>query len=290
MVSRNKYGSGMLPVLLLSVFSTNGLSLAANDNALLPSEIDRSDEIIVSAAASLSAPFKEVATKFELIHGSVKIRFNFGGSGALKNQIQLGAPVDVFASASEAEPDALIKAGILNAKTRTEFASNSLVLICPKGKSLSNWSDLAGPLVNRIAISNPESVPSGRYAKETLQHKRLWQQVKSKLIQGRDVKQTVTYVLNGDVDAGIVFKTDFIENRERLRIVTTAQSGKDHSPIRYVAVSAKGSANGEPFVKFLSSPASQAVFRKFGFTSAITLMPRSSYISEAVHQLSTNRP
>ncbi len=243
-----------------------------------PSNFERNadKEIIVSAAASLSSSFKEIGHKFEQANPGIKVRFNFGGSGVLKSQIQLGAPVEVFASASEIEPDALIAAGTLDGRSRTEFASNSLVLICLKSKLTRTWNDLTTSKVTRIAISNPNSVPSGRYAREALQHKSIWDKVRGKLILGRDVKQTLTYVLNGDVDAGLVFRTDTADNMDRLKIVSTAQSGIDHSVIRYVAASSPNSMEGRSFVQFLRTRASQSIFKKYGFATVSPLPAQSS--------------
>ena len=268
--------SSALWILTGIVVSANSHNQPLLNRAPSNFECNSDKEIIVSAAASLSSSFKEIGHKFEQANPGTKVRFNFGGSGVLKSQIQLGAPVEVFASASETEPDALIAGGILDKRSRSEFASNSLVLICLKSKLTRTWNDLTTSKVMRIAISNPNSVPSGRYAREALQHKSIWDKVRGKLILGRDVKQTLTYVLNGDVDAGLVFRTDTADNMDRLKIVSTAQSGIDHSPIRYVAASSPNSMEGRSFVQFLRTRVSQSIFKKYGFATVSSLPAHNS--------------
>src|SRR5689334_23375755 len=91
----------------------------------------QAEEILVSAADSLTEAMNEIGTAFTRVNPSVTVRFNFASSGALQQQIQQGAPVDVFASASPKEMDALQAKGNLEAATRIDFAGNRLVLIVP---------------------------------------------------------------------------------------------------------------------------------------------------------------
>src|SRR5689334_10737652 len=130
----------------------------------------RGDEILVSAASSLTDAMTEVGRAFSAQNSGVTVRFNFGASGALKQQIERGAPVDVFASASPVEMDGLERARRIEPGTRITFAGNRLVLIAPVRFRIARWNDLASPNVRRIAIGNPDSVPSGRYARDALIH------------------------------------------------------------------------------------------------------------------------
>ncbi|GDX40266.1 molybdate ABC transporter substrate-binding protein [Armatimonadota bacterium] len=228
----------------------------------------RADEILVSAAASLSNAFNEIGHAYTKQHPQTVVRFNFASSGALQQQIEQGAPVDVFASASPREMDALQKKGRIEANTRADFAGNRLALIAPLRSSLKQWGDLLNPAVKHIALSNPDSVPSGRYAKETLTKRGLWVAIQPKAVFGENVRQTLTYVVNGDAEAGIVFSTDAQSEKARVRVVQQAISGKDHTPIFYpVAVVAKttNSPAARNFVAFLKAPAAQAILARYGF-------------------------
>jgi molybdate transport system substrate-binding protein len=227
-------------------------------------------QILVAAASSMTEVLREVAATFEKQHPGIRVRFNFASSGTLLRQIQAGAPVDVFVSASSVEMDALQKAGRLLDGTRAEIAANRLVLITPAAdRRVTGWESLAAPPTGRIALSNPDSVPSGRYAKETLTRRGLWNAVAKRAVYGENVRQTLAYVAGGNVAAGIVFATDAKIEARRVRIAATAVPGKDHAPIVYPAAVLTASRRRDAarrFVAFLRQPAARDVFRRRGFT------------------------
>lgn len=225
-------------------------------------------EILVSAASSLTEAFQAIGTAFTRAERNrVVVRFNFASSGTLLQQIRQGAPVDVFASASPQEMDALEKERRLEPGTRADFASNRLVLIVPaKGASIKTWADLA-TAARRVAVSNPDSVPSGRYARETLTRRGLWSAVRTRAVRGENVRQTLAYVAAGDADAGIVFATD-ARVEKRVRVVAVAVPGKDHAPIRYPVAVVRGAADAaaaKRFAAFLRGPAARDTLKRFGF-------------------------
>lgn len=220
--------------------------------------------ILVSAASSLMEAFREIGSVYKM----AKIRFNFAASGPLAQQIQAGAPVDVFAAASPLEMDQLDKAGRVEKGSRVVFASNRLVLIVPKGSRVKGWSDLKTNDVKRVALSQPASVPSGRYARETLVKRGLWLAVQPKAVFGENVRQTLSYVAGGDVDAGLVFSTDARIERLRVRVAATALAGRDHAPILYPAAVVAGAPHADAarqFVRFLAEPVSRRILARHGF-------------------------
>ncbi len=248
-----------LLILLMIYFTT----AAANRSA--------ADELLVSAAASLTDAMNEIGRAYTLANPETVVRFNFGASGGLQQQIAQGAPVDVFASASPKEMDALQETNQLAADTRIDFAGNRLVLIVPPGSPLRRWEDLRLPGVRHVAISNPDSVPSGRYAKETLTHRDLWRVVELKAVFGENVRQTLSYVEDGNTDAGIVFATDARIAGRRVRVVDSAIPGSDHSPIVYPAAVLLRAPNGSAarrFTVFLQGPVAQKILERFGFERA----------------------
>lgn len=239
-------------------------------------------EILVSAAASLTEALTEAGKAFQQANPRMTVRFNFGASGALQQQIMQGAPVDVFASASPKEMDALQRAGRIQTVTRINFAGNRLTLIARAGCRLRTWEDLKRPEVRRIALSNPASVPSGRYAEETLTRRGLWKAVQPKAILGENVRQTLAYVENGDVDAGIVFATDARIAGSRVRVVQEANPGRDHEPIVYPAAMVTGCPQpvvARRFLAFLQGPAALKILSRFGFTPVL----RRSDTSRSAH-------
>ncbi len=199
-------------------------------------------------------------------------------------QVRQGAPADLFASASAQEIDTLASAGLLAEKTRTPFASNLLVLIVPVKRgfpSVSRWEDLKTAQVTKVALSNPKTVPSGRYAREVLTKKGLWEEVEKKAIFGENVRQVLNYVAQGNIGAGIVFASDVQKESRRVRVVLKAESGKDHTPITYTIALLKRSTQsvlGGQFIAFLKSKTAQDILRKHGF-----LALKSPSISQKRH-------
>lgn len=224
-------------------------------------------EILVSAAASLKDAFLELGKNYEKDH-AVKVVFNFAASGQLKTQIETGAPVDVFASASQLDMDALEKNKLLLENTRKDFAKNELVLVqnIAAKFSVKTLGDLSNDKIKRIALGNPQSVPAGRYAKEYLENEKVYDVLKIKMIFGENVRQVLDYVQLGEVDAGFVFSTDAISSN-KVQVVLKVPSEK-HAPIIYpiaVIKISKNSKEASDFVAFVASEKSQAILKKFGF-------------------------
>jgi molybdate transport system substrate-binding protein len=226
--------------------------------------------LLVSAASSLTDAMNDLAKAFSVKYPSVQVRFNFAASGVLAQQIEQGAPVDVFASAGEKEMDEVSASGKLVTGTRKNFVTNRLALIAPIASTLRNWKGLASPLIRRIALPIPEQVPSGRYGKQTLEHRHLWASVQSKLVFAHNVRQALAYVAGGDVDAGIVFATDAEIERSRVKIVALAKPHLDHAPIVYPVALIAGDSNlsaARLFETFLLSPEGRRIFVARGFSS-----------------------
>ena len=157
-------------------------------------------EVTVSAAASLTNAFKEIAENFEAANPEHKVLLNFAGSGELLQQIAKGAPVDVFASADQETMDKAQAQGLLNDSSRKDFVQNTLVVITPSNSKLElkALTDLQQDALQRLAISNPESVPVGRYSKQALVTSNLWDALADKMINTQNVRQSLDYVARED--------------------------------------------------------------------------------------------
>ena len=164
-------------------------------------------ELIVSAAASLTNAMKEVAGHFEKTHPGTRIVCNFAASGVLLQQMAKGAPVDVFAAADQKTMNQAQEKNLIVPGTRKNFVSNRLVLIAPVDSklALSGLDDLTRLEVKRVAVGNPATVPAGRYAKEALVHGGLWDKLSPRFILAESVRQVLDYVGRGEVDAGLVY-------------------------------------------------------------------------------------
>lgn len=224
-------------------------------------------ELIVFAGAGLSNALKEVAASFEASHPGTKIVYNFAASGVLLQQMDKGAPVDVFAVADQKTMNQAQEKGLIVPASRTNFVSNRLVLIVPRDAKLP-WrglNDLAGPEVKRIAVGNPATVPVGRYTKEALERAGSWDQLSPKFIFAETTRQVLDYVRRGEVDTGFVYSTDVVIARGKVRVIQTVT---EHSPIIFpiaVIASSDKQALAQSFLDFVMSPAAQEIFSKFGF-------------------------
>jgi molybdate transport system substrate-binding protein len=215
----------MLLATILAVVLVGNASFAQPHATSVPQK-----EITVSAAISLKDVLDDIAQLYRAQTPDTVIHFNLGASGTLERQIEEGAPVDVFISASEDQMNSLESKGLLLPGTRRDLVRNTVVLIVPKGRTgIASLEDLARPGVKHIAIGEPKTVPAGKYAQEVLTHFHLYEQLKPKFVLASDVRQVLTYVSTGNVDAGIVYATDAQTSAE-VSIVTTAPEDS-HSPV-----------------------------------------------------------
>lgn len=225
-------------------------------------------QVTISAAASLTDAFKELAPKFEGARPGVTLRLNFAASGTLLQQMSQGAPVDVFASADQATMDRAAAQKLVDPATRRDFAVNSLVLIEPAqgGVGVQSLQDLAKAGVKRIAIGKTATVPAGRYTQQALESARLWEPLGPKFVQADSVRQVLDYVSRGEVDAGFVYRTDALAAGDKIRIVLTAEG---HTPVSYPAAVTADSAHrqvAQDFIGFLTSAEGGAVLARHGFS------------------------
>ena len=224
-------------------------------------------ELMVSAAASLTNAFKELAPLFEAKHPGSKVLLNFAASDALVQQVAKGAPVDVLACADQESMDKAETQKLLTAGSRQNFAGNSLVLIVPTDSALTirSVADLAQASVTRIAMGNPASVPAGRYTQQALEQGKLWSAVQPKAIYALSVRQSLDYVARGEVDAGFVYNTDAAIQKTKVRVVSTVPSTVAITYPAAVISSSKNAALAQQFIDFTLSSAGQAVLGQYGF-------------------------
>lgn len=224
-------------------------------------------DLTVSAAASLTNAFKDIAQAFEAQHPGCKVLLNFGASGALLQQMAKGAPVDVFASADQETMDSAEKQALVVASDRRDFARNALVLIVPADSRLAiaRLDDMRRADVQRVAVGNPASVPVGRYTRLALEATGLWSALEARMIGAQSVRQALDYVARGEVDAGFVYATDAAIVKDKVRIALNVPLD---AAISYPIARTVGAANGEDaklFVGFVLSPAGQAILARYGF-------------------------
>ena len=228
-------------------------------------ETEEHSVMTVSAAASLSDVLQEIATQFQEEHSAVDIQFNFGASGTLKEQIEQGAPADVFISASTEKFDELQQKGLV--EDGQNLVRNELVLITSiEQQSVTTFQDLSNADLEKIALGTPDVVPAGEYGMQALQFYGIWDNIQSKIVYAKDVRQVLTYVETNNAQAGIVYKTDALTS-DKVRIVQTAERGS-HDAIVYpagVVSNTKVSEHAYAFLDYLTDENVQQIWEQYGF-------------------------
>lgn len=227
--------------------------------------------LTISAAASLTDAMSEIEKGFESENPSIDLSFNFGASGALQQQIEQGAPADVFVSAATKNMNALVDEQLIASADQKNLLQNALVAIVPADSqnNIASEKDLTSDAIRTVAIGIPESVPAGTYAKEALTYSKLWDQLESKLVQGKDVRQVLQYVETGNADAGFVYKTDALTS-DQVKIAFEVDKAS-YTPANYPAgiiTATKHRAEAEKFYAYLQTPEVLDVFTKYGFSIA----------------------
>ncbi|NEQ39992.1 MAG: molybdate ABC transporter substrate-binding protein [Okeania sp. SIO3I5] len=224
--------------------------------------------LTISAAASLKDVMTEIQPIYEQQKTNVSLTLNLASSGSLRQQIEQGAPVDLFISASPSHINMLQKKGLIIDESLRDLLKNQMVLIVPQQNtaSVNTFQDLTKDAISKISIGEPKSVPAGKYAQEVLSSLGIYEAVKPKIVFAKNVRQVVNYVATGNVDGGIVYRTD-TNVSNKVKIVANAPE-KSHTPVVYPIAIIKDSKNIEAakqLEEFMFTPEAKAVFEKYGF-------------------------
>lgn len=251
---------GLFSFLLLSACS--GVPLAMTEASAVPVTIT------VSAAASLQGVLEAIAPQFSEEHPDIVADYNFGSSGALQQQIEQGAPVDVFLSAAVQQMDTLEEKGAVVSSSRRDLLTNRLVLIAPVSSQLklSNMAQLATADFERLAVGEFRSVPAGQYAQQVLAKLELLGPLQSKFVFGNNVRSVLSAVESGNAELGLVYATDAALSN-RIKVIVTVPDDA-HAAIVYPIAIVKNTPSpgaAQNFVDFLTTEAAQTTFTEFGF-------------------------
>lgn len=227
----------------------------------------RAEEILVSAAASLTDVLQEISGGYRSMSKHT-VKFNFGPSSGLARQIDEGAPADMFFSADLPQMEKLDKSGRLEPGTRKNLLSNQLVIIVPADSKLaiSSAKDLLNTAIKRVALAEPSSVPVGLYSKKYLTDEGLWNKVEAKVVPVQDVRATLASVESGNVEAGFVYKTDAAVSK-KVKIVYEVPVDKGPKITYTVAIVKESKHKGvaHDFLNYVQSSAAKTAFKKYGF-------------------------
>ena len=259
----------IVTILTLSLITSLAMvGCNSSDTKNKESESQEAVELNISAAASLKEAMAKIEEEYKKVNENVTLVVNYGASGSLQQQIEQGAPCDVFISAGQKQMKALDEASLLLEGTYKDLLENDLVLIAPKDSDVSNLDDLITNKVKHIAVGEPSSVPAGKYADEVLVNLDLKYKIKDKLVFAKDVKEVLAWTQSGNAEVGFVYYSDTI-NTDNIKIVETTPS-TSHSAIVYPIAVIKESKKPEAakeFEDFLLSTDGQAILKDFGYKS-----------------------
>ena len=236
-----------------------------------PAKAQDRQPIVVFAAASMKNALDEIAAEWTKA-SKTEVKISYAASSALAKQLESGAPADIFVSADLKWMDYVAEKKLIKANTRQNLLGNTLVLIARKDGKFKDVKiapnfDLADLLGNeRLAVGQVDSVPAGLYAKAALEKLGVWKSVEGKLAQAENVRVALAYVSRGEAPLGIVYGTDAASDPQVV-VVGTFPEGS-HPAIVYPVAQIETSKNPKAaeFLKSLSSPSAQAIFKKHGFS------------------------
>ncbi len=248
------------------IILAGGLLAAALVRLISPQPTQKT--VLIAAAASLKDVLLKIEPVFKQQNPTVAIQYSFAGSGPLQQQIEQGAPVDIFFSAALKQMDGLEQKGLIVSKTRQNLLTNQLVLITPRNSRLrlQNFQDLIKAEVKHVAMADPDSVPAGQYAKALLDNLHLYSSLQPKLVFSNSVRSVLAAVESGNADAGLVYKTDADLSRS-VKIAAIAAPNL-HPPIIYpiaVLKRTREPATAQAYLNFLEGNQAKAIFKESGF-------------------------
>jgi molybdate transport system substrate-binding protein len=227
-------------------------------------------EITVAAAADLQFVMQDVGARFQQETGK-SVKLTFGSSGNFAQQLQNGAPFDMFFSANLDYPKQLEAAGLTEPGTSYQYAIGKIVLWVPNDSKLNvsvGLKALLDPSIRKIAIANPQHAPYGKAAVAAMQRENIYGQVKDKFVLGENISQTALFVVSGSADVGIValslaLSPNMKDNGRYSEVPST-----DYPPIQQACVIMRSSKNkdlAQQFLKFIQSSQIKELFQKYGF-------------------------
>lgn len=227
--------------------------------------------ILVFAASSLTDALEDIASQYKE-DKDIEVVISYAGTSSLARQIVQGAPVDLFISADQQWMSYLADKKKIVLESRYKLLGNSLVLIVPKDSKISeiivdrdtDWFKLLG--AGRLAMGDPNHVPAGTYAKESLQSFGSWSILESKIAPTNSVRSAMKLVERGETLLGIVYGSDALISNNVKAIGTFPQNS--HKPIEYSMAIVKGHDNAyvKTFYNYLKGPEAAAIFERYGFT------------------------
>lgn len=221
--------------------------------------------LTIAAASSLTLPMNDIIENFKKNNPSYDVILNYASSGSILKQIQEGAPIDIFLSASNSQFDSLIESNLILKDNSKLLLSNSMVLITYRDKVNLNDNTKFDFINYNYSIGDPNSVPAGKYSYEIMQKLNIWKKNNVNQITAKSVKQVLSYVESKNVDFGIVYNTDALNNKN-VEVIYEFPDNL-HSSISYPIgiIETSNNDNSKFLYDYITSDDSIEIFKSYGF-------------------------
>lgn len=245
-----------------AVILTAALALAAWSTPAL------ADRARVAAASDLKFAFDELKPLFEKAQPTHTLELIMGSSGKFLQQIENGAPFDIFFSADVKMPQALIASGKAVAPVTT-YAFGRVVLWSAKVDATKlTLNSLTDPQFRKIAIAAPDHAPYGARAKEALEHTGVWEKIQGKLVFGENISHTAQLIDSQAAEIGVVALSLAVNDKLKAKGGYYLIPASYHQPLEQAyAITQKGANNPAAiaFAAFMKTEAARKVMRQYGF-------------------------
>ncbi len=245
-------------MIALCLFVITGVNLAA------------AEEITIAAASDLNFAFKELVAEYEKASGN-RVKLTLGSSGNFFAQIQNGAPFDLYFSADISYPLKLEEAGLTVPGSLYRYAIGRIVMWARHDSHVDvtqGFNALRAPTIKKIAIANPKHAPYGRAAVAAMEHFKVYDQVKDRLVLGENISQAAQFIESGACDIGIIALSLALAPAMKAKGTYWEVPAEAHPPLEQGAVILKSSkqlASTKEFLAFVKSALGQEVMKRFGF-------------------------
>jgi molybdate transport system substrate-binding protein len=226
-----------------------------------------SGEVHVAVASNFLNPLKEIAQHYKKDTGNTLILIS-GSTGKLYAQVQHGAPFDVLLAADAKRPILLEQEGIGVAGTRFTYAEGALVLWSLDPEKIRGAESLSKMNLGKLAIANPRTAPYGKAAQETLQQLGLWERLRSLLVRGENIAQTLQFAATGNAMMGFVAKSQMQDPRFKLKGSRWEVPASMHQPVFQQAILLKPGLDNpaaKQFLEYLKNPTAFKIIQSYGY-------------------------
>jgi molybdate transport system substrate-binding protein len=241
---------------------------------VLLGEFGAAQSITVAAAADLQFAMQDIAAGFQKQTGK-QIKLIYGSSGNFFQQIQNGAPFDMFFSANLDYPKQLESSGLAAPGSYYQYAKGKIVVWVPNDSKVNISSGLKSfldPAVKKIAVANPQHAPYGQAAVAAMQSEGIYDKVKDKIVTGENISQTASYVVSGAADAGVIALSLALSPNMKGKGRYFEIPAAEYPPINQACIilnSSKDKETANQFLSYLKTKVVAETLQRYGFDMPI---------------------